>query len=122
MPEKDPNLWTYIVVFFRDLVSALTSSHIWLGTIMAAVMAMFRNLYDENRKSIKIQFAECVICGCLTLSVATILDYFSIPSSASICVGGAIGFLGVEKIRKFMDDFINRKVKSNREKDTDDDV
>lgn len=107
--NKDPNVWSFIVTFWRDLITAITSSNVWLGGIMAVLMTYFRNLYDDEQKSTRKQIAECIISGGITLSITTILDVFNMPSTVSICVGGAVGLLGVDHIRKLMKDYLSKK-------------
>lgn len=119
MPNKDPNLWSYFLVFWKDLLTAITSSNVWLGGIMAVLMTYFRNLYDDEHKTNKRQIAECFISGGITLSITTVLDIFGIPSTASVCIGGAVGLLGVDHIRKLMRSYINSRIKKGREEDDD---
>ncbi|NEM18619.1 phage holin, lambda family, partial [Escherichia coli] len=39
------------------------------------------------------------ICGALTLTAVSALDYFNLPQSLSIAIGGALGFVGVEQVK-----------------------
>jgi lambda family phage holin len=42
---------------------------------------------------------EGAICGALTLTAVSALDYFNLPQSLSIAIGGALGFVGVEQVK-----------------------
>ena len=121
MPEKDPNLWVWIITLIREAWHDFTSSKVWLGFALAVMMVMLRNLYDDNPKSLKVKIAEALICGGLTLAISTILDYLGLPNSASICVGGVIGFIGIDQIRDVIKKLINKFFKGNySERNSDD--
>lgn len=42
---------------------------------------------------------EGPLCGVLTLTVTSSLEYLDLPQSLSITIGGGIGFIGVEGFR-----------------------
>lgn len=42
---------------------------------------------------------EGLMCGAMTLTAVSALEYFSLPQSLSIAIGGALGFVGVEQVR-----------------------
>jgi lambda family phage holin len=50
---------------------------------------------------------EGLLCGALTLTVASGLEYLSIPKNLSVSIGGGIGFIGVEQFRKLVINIIN---------------
>lgn len=115
MPNKDPNTWTYVIGFLKGIFA---ENDALKGVIMAGITVLFKNLYYENKKGLKTQISECMLCGCLTLTATNILEYFSVPSSFSIGVGGAIGFIGVNKIAQYLDKMINKKTRDiNRNDD-----
>lgn len=110
MPNKDPN-------FIKEMFTALTASNVWLGAIMAIAMTWLRNLYDERERNYKREIVECALSGGITLSIASILDFINIPSSASIFVGGAIGLFGVNWVRRKTDKYIDKKIDGDKHDD-----
>ncbi|MDX7989493.1 phage holin, lambda family, partial [Xenorhabdus sp. 12] len=51
-----------------------------------------------------------LLCGALSWSVSSGLEMFGIPGSFAPAIGGAIGFIGVEKIRGFAIRAINKRL------------
>ncbi|UYZ83186.1 phage holin, lambda family [Entomomonas sp. E2T0] len=103
MPNKDPNLWNW-------LIAAIEQSPTIQGAVMAAIMAILRLLYDENEtKPIRIAL-EAVTCGAMSLCITSIVEIFNLPQSAVITIGGAIGFIGVTALRNFILKAINKRI------------
>ena len=46
---------------------------------------------------------EGAICGGLSLTIISGLEFFALPQSMAAFIGGWIGFLGVEKVREIAD-------------------
>lgn len=67
------------------------------GVLLSIVMAALRVAYTGGgwRRVV----LESPLCGAMTLTVASSLDYFGLPTTLSVAVGGAIGFIGVDQIR-----------------------
>lgn len=85
-------------------LSALLQS-MWRGetpigaVLMAFVMAVLRIACTGG--GWKKMLLEGLMCGALTLSCASVLEYFSGYKSLSIALGGGIGFMGVDAFRAF---------------------
>ena len=86
---------------WHDLLEILQSW--WRGdtpigaVVMSVVMACLRVAYAGG--SIKNLIFEGLLCGALTLTFVSALEYLHLPKSLSIAVGGAVGFIGVKVIR-----------------------
>ncbi|MGS3448550.1 phage holin, lambda family [Klebsiella electrica] len=100
--NNDPHTW-------RDIIELL---HSWwrgdtpLGAVMFSVgMAALRIAYGGG--GWKRIVLEGLLCGALTLTVASGLEYLSIPKNLSVGIGGGIGFIGVEQFRKLIINIIN---------------
>lgn len=102
MPEKNPDLWVSILA--------------WLGTVAAALyapglsvaIAALRVVYGGgNRRQMII---EGSLCGLCTLSLVPLLEWLGLPSSMATFAGGAVGFVGVEKLRNYADKFITKEI------------
>jgi lambda family phage holin len=103
-PDKDPNVWAGIWVAL--------SNPSWQGAIMAIVISFLRVLYDAKETS-KIRIVlESLLCGALSLSASSVIEWMAWPSSLSVGAGGAIGFIGVTAIRELIVRFISRKADS----------
>ncbi|WP_441005285.1 phage holin family protein [Xanthomonas sp. WHRI 1810A] len=55
---------------------------------------------------------EALICGALSLSASSVIEWTLWPSSISIKSGGTIGFIGVTAIRELIIRFLGRKAAS----------
>lgn len=116
LPNKDPNLLN----FLRDLLVAITTSHVWLGSIASMLMTYFINLYDDKHLGIKRQIVECAICGMLALCASSILKMMNAPEEAYVVAGSIVGFLGVNYIKQFAKDVLNKKAGRRREDEDND--
>jgi lambda family phage holin len=103
-PDKDPSIWA-------DIWFAL-SSPTWQGAIMAVIISVLRVLYDANETRKLRVVLEALICGGLSLSASSIIEWMAWPSSLSVSAGGAIGFIGVATIRELIIRLIGKKVDS----------
>lgn len=108
MPEKDPSFW-------QSLYLSITTSPIWQGSVLAAVIAALRVLYDDQETRIVRVILEALLCGALALCVSSIVEMLSLPPSATVTIGGAIGFIGVTALRDNLLKIINRKIDNNEE-------
>lgn len=104
MPDNNPDFWAAIRLHLSD--------PLWLGAIMATSISLLRVLYDAKETSPRRIIFEALICGGLSLSASSVIDWMEWPANLSIAAGGAIGFLGVTAIRELVSRFISRKVDS----------
>jgi len=104
MPEKNPDNWAQFWMAVTD--------PLWLGAIMATSISLLRVLYDAKETSLRRIIFEALICGGLSLSASSVIEWMAWPASLSIAAGGTIGFLGVTAIRELVGRFLNRKVDS----------
>ncbi|HBZ0630884.1 TPA: phage holin, lambda family [Klebsiella pneumoniae] len=87
-----------------DLLELLQSW--WRGdtplgaVLLSVVMAGLRIAYSGG--GWKKMLLEGLLCGALTLTFASALEYLDFPKSLSITIGGGVGFLGVDAIRAFV--------------------
>ncbi|MDF7630485.1 phage holin, lambda family [Erwiniaceae bacterium L1_55_4] len=80
-----------------------------VGAILLAMfMAVLRIAYTGGgwRRMI----LEGLLCGALTLTVASGLGYLDWPRTATIAIGGAVGFIGVDSLRAFVLRFIGNRI------------
>ncbi|PHM38194.1 holin [Xenorhabdus mauleonii] len=100
--KENPDLWA-------DLLSGL--KHSWpqiSGSILAILICYGRLIYDGVER--KNRWVEALLCGALSWSVSSGLEMFGIPGSFAPAIGGAIGFIGVEKVRGFAIRAINKRL------------
>ncbi|MFS2159195.1 phage holin, lambda family [Pseudomonas sp. Pseusp122] len=100
MPEK-PDTWAALWVAL--------SNPLWQGAIMAILISALRVLYDAKETSTRRIVFEALICGGLSLSASSVIEWMAWPSSLSVAAGGTIGFLGVTAIRELVTRFLGRK-------------
>lgn len=73
-----------------------------IGVFLSVGVSVIRSI----KKRGKIDWLEAVLCGGLTLTMVSTLEYLNIPMQISIFVGGIIGFKGT----LWVDHFINKKL------------
>lgn len=102
MPDKNPDNWA--------LVFAWLSQHspVLYAALLSAGMAALRIIYGGGTR--RQMLVEGAICGGLTLTIISGLEFFGLPQTLSTFVGGWVGFLGVEKIRALADRFTDFKL------------
>ncbi|CAQ86376.1 MULTISPECIES: phage holin, lambda family [Photorhabdus] len=100
--DKQPDLWADLLNGLRNLWPQIS------GSLLAVLICYGRLIYDgvERRK----RWVEPLLCGALSWGVSSGLELFGIPSSVSPALGGAIGFIGVEKLREFALRAINKRL------------
>lgn len=95
MSDKDPLFWA-------SLWQALSLPIPWQGALMASVIATLRALYDgTDLRAFRI-LLEALLCGALSLSAASLIEYMAWPAGLAIAIGGGIGFLGVGSVRELL--------------------
>jgi lambda family phage holin len=93
MKMHDPHSWTE----FIELLHSWWRGETPMGAVLlSVVMAAMRIAYGGGgwKKMILESFVEA-----LTLTAVSALDYFNLPQSLSIAIGGALGFVGVEQVK-----------------------
>lgn len=104
MPEKNPDFWAQVWL--------VLSNPLWQGAIMAATVSLLRVLYEAKEANKWRIVFEALICGALSLSASSIIEWMAWPPSLSVTAGGAIGFIGVTAIRELIIRFLGRKADS----------
>ncbi|QXF35984.1 MULTISPECIES: phage holin, lambda family [Photorhabdus] len=100
--SKQPDLWA-------DLLNGLKNSWPQIsGSLLAVLICYGRLIYDGVER--KKRWVEPLLCGGLSWGVSSGLELFGIPGSVSPALGGAIGFIGVEKLREFALRAINKRL------------
>lgn len=88
-----------------DLLELLQSW--WRGdtplgaVLMSLFMAGLRIAYFGGGGGWKKKTLEILLCGALTLTFSSALEYFGWPKSLSVAIGGGVGLIGVDAIRGF---------------------
>ncbi|GAB5339671.1 phage holin, lambda family [Pseudomonas fluorescens] len=104
MPEKNPDFWAQVWL--------VLSNPLWQGAIMAFTITLLRVLYDAKEPNYWRTLFEALLCGALSLSASSIIEWMAWPPSLSVAAGGAIGFIGVTAIRDLIIRFLGRKADS----------
>lgn len=101
MPEKDPGLWA-------DLIAWVVAHHPQLGAAgLSVAIAVFRVMYGGGSR--RQMLLEGALCGLITLALVPLLEWMGLPQGMATFAGGAVGFMGVEKLRSYSDLFLSRK-------------
>lgn len=77
---------------------------------MSSVIATLRVLYDEKKTKPTRILLEALTCGTLSLCVTGLVEFFHLPASAAITLGGAIGFIGATALRDLILKSINKRI------------
>jgi len=99
---NDPHSWTELI----DLLHSWWRGDTPVGAVLLSIiMAVLRIAYSGG--GWKKMSLEGLMCGAMTLTVVSGLDYINLPQSLSIAIGGALGFVGVEQVRTIANRLIN---------------
>lgn len=111
--DKDPGLWAEFLAWL------LEPSPTVQGFVMALVIACLRVIYDRKEKAWQRIALEAGLCGLLTvagtsavaLAIAWWRPDFQAPlAHIAVGLGGAIGFFGVEAVRRLAIRLLNIKL------------
>ncbi|EFA3610675.1 phage holin, lambda family [Escherichia coli] len=95
MPHN-PNTWPDWLELFQSWWRGDTP----LGAVvMSIIMAGLRIAYFGGGGGWKRKTLEILLCGALTLTFASALEYVGWPKSLSVAIGGGVGLIGVDAIR-----------------------
>ncbi|MBD2811701.1 phage holin, lambda family [Xenorhabdus sp. Vera] len=100
--KEHPDLWVDVLNSLRNTWPQIS------GSILAIMICYGRLIYDGVER--KNRWVEPLLCGALSWGFSSALELFGIPSSVSPALGGAVGFIGVEKIREFAIRAINKRL------------
>ncbi|HDS1816294.1 TPA: phage holin, lambda family [Pseudomonas putida] len=101
MTEKDPGLWAALIAWV-----IAHQPHLGAAGLSVAI-AVLRVVYGEgNRRQVLLEGA---LCGLITLALVPLLEWMGLPQGMATFAGGAVGFMGVEKLRGYSDQFLSRK-------------
>ena len=111
MPHN-PNTWPDWLELFQSWWRGDTP----LGAvIMSIVMAGLRIAYFGGGGGWTRKTLEILLCGALTLTFASALEYVGWPKSLSVAIGGGVGLIGVDAIRGAAIRVIGNKFGSSKE-------
>ncbi|OON40628.1 phage holin, lambda family [Izhakiella australiensis] len=103
--HNNPHSWPGLFELLQDWWRGETP----LGAVlMAVIMATLRIAYTGG--GWKKMILEGLLCGALTLTFASALEYLEWPKSISIAIGGGTGFIGVDAFRAFALRFIGNRL------------
>lgn len=90
------NIHTWAGVW--DLLRIWLNGYVPLGgVLLSIVMAVLRIAYSGG--GWRRMLLEAPLCGAITLTAVSSLDYFNLPKTLTVAFGGAIGFIVVDQIR-----------------------
>ncbi|MCP9269368.1 phage holin, lambda family [Xenorhabdus sp. XENO-1] len=91
--KEQPDLWVEIVNGLKQSWPQIS------GSVLVAAICYGRLIYDgvERRN----RWVEPLLCGALSWGISSGLELFGVPGTVSPALGGAVGFIGVEKLREF---------------------
>lgn len=100
--DQDPSLWAAFIAW-------VASHHPQLYAFgLSVAIAVVRVIYGKG--GWRQMCLEGALCGLATLTMVPLLAYFGLPDSMATFAGGAVGFMGVEKLRDYADRIIGKKV------------
>ncbi|MBZ2398412.1 phage holin, lambda family [Erwinia amylovora] len=79
------------------------------GVLMAIGMAVLRMKYSGESRGKTV--TEGLLCGALTLTTVSAMNFFHIPQSMTVAIGGFIGFVGVKKISHHLLMYLSSRIK-----------
>lgn len=101
MPNRDPGLWGFVLWWIDAHQTTI------YGAFLALVTAYIRVTYSGG--SVRQRVLESLMCGAISLSLMSAMEWIGVPTSASGFIGGMVGFLGVDKLRSAAELFLTKK-------------
>lgn len=98
MPDKDPNLW-------RSLMDVPPFIQ---GAILSFIISVLSALHESKEPNWMQILMGGLLCGALTLSLWGLSKYFGLPDELGVFVGGAIGFIGVKPLKRFLIKYLEK--------------
>lgn len=87
-----PQYFASILAFFISLLFGIRDGYEW-GKILTGAF----------------------ICGLFSLAIASSLEYFGMPGNSVTFFGSAIGFIGADRIRDWMNNIFDRKTRDYKD-------
>ncbi len=106
--QEYPELWIDLMYYLRNAWPQIS------GALLAIMICYGRLIYDGVER--KNRWAEPLLCGALSWGFSSGLELIGIPVSVSPALGGAVGFLGVEKLREFVIRAIEQRLEEKAHK------
>ncbi|MBC8943890.1 MULTISPECIES: phage holin, lambda family [Xenorhabdus] len=100
--KEHPDLWIELMDSLRNAWPQIS------GSLLAIMICYGRLLYDGVER--KKRWIEPFLCGALSWGFSSALELVGIPSSMSPALGGAVGFIGVEKLREIAIRIIDKRL------------
>ena len=98
MPSsKDPTAWAIVLAWITQNVPVIYATG--LSVLISALRIIYRG---GSRKAVLL---ESVLCGGITLAMLSGLSLLGLPQEAAAFVGGMVGLLGVDKVRRLAERF-----------------
>ena len=79
-----------------------------MGVLVSMLTALLRSLYLKS--SCRELMLEILLCGILTITAASAIEYLNAPENIIVGIGGVIGFIGVRKTREYLIIFIQKRL------------
>lgn len=84
----------------KALAQFFSESPVLQSTVMSMVITFLRIAYDSKEEPWQRTALEMSLAGCLSITAGSLLAFFGAPQETLLGVGGAVGFIGVKKIRQ----------------------
>lgn len=80
------------------------------AVLFSVVMAALRMAYFGGGGGWKKKILEMLLCGALTLTFSSALEYLGLPKTLSVAFGGGIGLTGVDTIRALAMNYLAKRL------------
>ncbi len=103
MPTKNPDVWAMI---WNLIALHMNSVYSFIFTF---VIAFLRICYVGKERKCWRVLVESTLCGTLAVASESIFEYLSMPSKLAIALGAIIAMLGVDQVRSFAKNYVDKK-------------
>ncbi|HBT4848230.1 TPA: phage holin, lambda family [Klebsiella pneumoniae] len=80
------------------------------AVLFSVVMAALRMAYFGGSRGWRKKTLEMLLCGALTLTFSSALEYLGLPKTLSVALGGATGLTGVDTIRALAMNYLAKRL------------
>lgn len=97
-------------VNFLEVIKVWWRGEVPIGGVLMAIGMAFLRMKQSGESRGK-TIIEGLLCGALTLTTVSAMNFFHVPRYMTVAIGGFIGFVGVKKISNYLSLYLSSRIK-----------